>query len=620
MKKRDGITFAVLGLLLALAVVGLVVTSEWRSPATPSGAAKSAANSPPLVDQSPLQTAQALSALATTSEEQDFAREALRLGDHLVDLAFAMALQAAAVEPPPSDPATRALLSRVDHAQKGLATAQDDADRLTRLLASARATEKDAISQQLDLAKARLELSQDELDDAQGDLARSGSDKKSRIQRLVDEHNAAEHSGGAAGPLTLPSLQAESPANSLVGRVKALFALHSKLGRVQQAQRESTAGAEALTSEHNALEEESTQPKQSFSGSAAISVAPGASAQSAQSPLPDAATELSVLRHRSDNQKRLAGFDKRIQDEQDLTNVYASWGGSIAARERAALHSVLYSTVWILLIAFGVLLFNHSTERIFSRLAPDNRNLLTLRTVLRFASRAVGVVLALLVVFGPPSQLGAILALATAGLTVAMKDFIVGFFGWFVLMGKNGIRQGDWVEINGVSGEVVQIGLFHTVLLETGNWNDSGHPTGRRVTFVKSYAIEGHYFNFTTSGQWLWDELQVSIPARQDLFAVVDEIRKIVAKETEANARLAEKEWERPGHAQGMQAFSAEPAVSVRPGGSGVEVHVRYVTRASERFVQRSRLYYAIVELLRQGEASQSDVAPTAAAASSPAT
>jgi small-conductance mechanosensitive channel len=45
------------------------------------------------------------------------------------------------------------------------------------------------------------------------------------------------------------------------------------------------------------------------------------------------------------------------------------------------------------------------------------------------------------------------------------------FFGWFVLMGKNGIRIGDWVEINGVTGEVIEFGMFHAVLLETGNGN-----------------------------------------------------------------------------------------------------------------------------------------------------
>jgi small-conductance mechanosensitive channel len=197
-----------------------------------------------------------------------------------------------------------------------------------------------------------------------------------------------------------------------------------------------------------------------------------------------------------------------------------------------------------------------------------------------------------------------------------MKDFIVGFFGWFILMGKNGIRHGDWVEINGVSGEVVEIGLFHTVVLETGNWNDAGHPTGRRVTFVNSYAIEGHYFNFSTSGQWLWDEMQLAIPADRDPYPVAEEIQKIVTQETEANARLAEQEWQQMGSARGVRPFTAGPAISVRPAGLGFEIAVRYVTRANERHQQRAKLYYAIVELLRRKNIPQpASPAPSAAAA-----
>jgi small-conductance mechanosensitive channel len=79
------------------------------------------------------------------------------------------------------------------------------------------------------------------------------------------------------------------------------------------------------------------------------------------------------------------------------------------------------------------------------------------------------VVLILIVILGVPSQMPTIIGLAGAGLTVALKDFIVAFFGWFVLMGKNGLRVGDWVEIDGVAGEVVEINLLRTVLLETGN-------------------------------------------------------------------------------------------------------------------------------------------------------
>jgi len=194
--------------------------------------------------------------------------------------------------------------------------------------------------------------------------------------------------------------------------------------------------------------------------------------------------------------------------------------------------------------------------------------------------------------------LGTVLGLVGAGLTVALKDFIVAFIGWVVLMGKNGMRLGDWVEINGVSGEVSELGMFHTVLQETGNWGDTGHPTGRRVTFTNSFAIEGHYFNFSTSGQWLWDELQVIVPASVDPHPIIDAIRQRVIEATAEGARHAEQEWRRAVPSQSGRAFSGTPGINVKPVVGGVEVSVRYITRADERFQLRAALYQAAVDLL----------------------
>src|SRR4029077_6379357 len=131
------------------------------------------------------------------------------------------------------------------------------------------------------------------------------------------------------------------------------------------------------------------------------------------------------------------------------------------------------------------------------------------------------------------------------------------FFGWFALMGKNGIRVGDWVEINGVSGEVIEIGVLKTVLLELGNWTDTGHPTGRQVGFSNSFAMEGHFFNFSTAGQWLWDELEVTLPATGDPYLMAEETRKLVERKTEDDSAKAAEDWERVPSRYGASAFSA---------------------------------------------------------------
>ena len=592
--------------LLVLTGVGLALTTEWGARTVSSvGSASKLPQSP--VDLRQFRTSQSLVQLAATPEEQDLARDVLRKADHEVDFAFTSALYAAASQPIPSTPEIKAILERISTGEQEDAQLSADVARLTKVLASAKENEKEALTQQLDLAKSRQELIEDELTDAHQDLERAGGDPQSRIQRMVDEYNASEQSSGGQLDLSIVGKQASStlPASSsFLSRARAWYALHALVGRLNQEEREAAAFAVTSSERHDKLAAQLDQA-QSEQKSKMAEAAPGTdsggnSTNTPSSPSKRTSSAISTYKSLTALQKRMSGLDGRIRNQQDLAGVYRQWSGLVASRGRDLLHSLLLSVALMLAIGVAALTTTYALERTFMRMEPDRQKFLTLRSIAHILTRTVAAILILLIVFGMPSQLATVLALAGAGLTVAMKDFIVGFFGWFVLMGKNGIRHGDWVEINGVSGEVVEIGLFHTVVLETGNWNDPGHPTGRRVTFVNSYAIEGHYFNFSTSGQWLWDELVLGMPIDRDPYPIAEEIQKIVAAETEANARLAEQEWGTMGSARGIRPFSAGPAINVRPANSGFEIAVRYVTRANERHQQRSKLYQAIVELLRR--------------------
>ena len=222
----------------------------------------------------------------------------------------------------------------------------------------------------------------------------------------------------------------------------------------------------------------------------------------------------------------------------------------------------------------------------------------------------VGIVLVLLVVFGSPQQTPTILGLTTAALTIALQDYIVAFLGWFTLVGKNGIHVGDWVEINGVGGEVIEFRLMTTTLLETGGLADQGLPTGRRITFMNSFAIRGQYFNFSTTGQWMWDEIVVSVPAAADMHAARrSSVEDAVREETSENVRLAQQEWGQGTRDAGLGRFDASPVVNLRPAGSNTELHVRYVSSAAARFELRNRLYGRILELLHEPEPAQDQLA-----------
>jgi len=598
------VTLGLLALVLA-AAVGLILTRQ----SAQSTSAGMQGRRPPIVDEQPLATARAMAALASDWDEQRYARQALKLADHTVDVAFNYEMRQATEHPAPPTPESKKLFAQENQADSAVRADQARIDQLQKELAGAKDERgRDALQQQIDLTKAQLELDQDELEDVKGSLIRSGADRLSRIQRQFNRHEATQKEYDSSNPQSAgaPPSNPQAGSSSALAQFSTWNALRGKRARLQHALDEARQAGNQIRQSHDAMQsqvamEVSNKEAIAQQARSGIEAVAGNAASSSGS----TAKAITSLHQISVDQKDLSDLEKRIQDQDDLATAYGNWVDLVKVRQRAVAHEMLQSAMLILLVLFGVYLCNRLVDHFFVSLAVERTRLHTLRGVIRFAVQALGLALILLILFGVPNEMSTILGLAGAGLTVACKDFIMGFIGWFLLMGRNGLRVGDWVEIDGVVGEVVEIGLLRTVLLETGNWTDSGHPTGRKVAFVNSFAIEGHFFNFSTTGQWLWDEVEIMVPASQNPYPVIDAIQKMVAKETEANVKAAEQEWQKAATRYRAQPVSAAPAISLRPTASGIEVHVRYITRAGERHAMKTRLYQALVELLHSRPSDQ---------------
>src|ERR1700730_17006717 len=600
------VTLGLLALVLA-AAVGLILTRQ----SAQSSSAGSQGRRPPIVDDQPRLTARAMVPLAADWEEQRYSRQALKLADHAVDIAFSYEMRQATEHPAPATPESKKLYAHASQADAAARADHDRIDQLQKQLASAKDDHgRDTLQQQIDLTKAPLELDQDELEDVKGELIRSGADRLSRIQRQFNRHEATQKEYETSNPQTgagNPNSNLQTGASAAITQFSVWNTLRGNQARLQHALDEARQVGNSLKQSHEVLQaqvgmEVSNKEAIAQQAKSQLDATSGNGGSSTNS----TASAITSLHQISVDQKDLSDFAKRVQDQDDLATAYSSWIDVVKVRQRAVEHEMLQSAMLILLVLFGVYLGNRLVDHFFVRLAVERTRLHTLRGVIRFAVQALGLALILFILFGLPNQMSTILGLAGAGLTVACKDFIMGFIGWFLLMGRNGLRVGDWVEIDGVVGEVVEIGLLRTVLLETGNWTDSGHPTGRKVAFVNSFAIEGHFFNFSTTGQWLWDEVEILVPASQDPYPVIDAIQKMVTEQTQANVAAEQEEWQRAASRYRAQPVSAAPAVSLRPTSAGIEVHVRYITRAGERHAMKTRLYQALVELLhgRQGDAA----------------
>jgi small-conductance mechanosensitive channel len=535
-----------------------------------------------IVDQRPWQTAKTVAALAVSAEELDLAREAERLADHEVDQAFAQSLRQASAETRELTGDALTLQKRVTELQQTVKQDQAQVAALTAKAGAAGPTGDD-----LDVAKAQLSLDQDELSDSMEDLARASGDHRGKIQQELTARQASmkkydqQTAIGGDGETAVVST---GQYKTLAGQIAEWWAQRTRMLLIDQAQQLAIADAAALTADHATLAPQA----QAAVDSASAAKAAGESSSDRVKDLQRVATQQNII----------SILDDRLSAQQQLVTLYGRWHSQVELQHKMLLHLMLQSLTLIAAIVLLTILAGWVLQSAFDRMSQDRRQRQTLRTILNLGTQVLGLILVLLVIFGTPQQMPTILGLATAGLTVVFQDFIIAFCGWFVLMGRNGIRVGDWVEIDGVVGEAVEIGVFRTWLLETGNWTANGHPTGRRVSFLNGYAIHGKYFNFSTTGQWMWDEIKVSIPQGTEAYPMIDKIREATIKATEADAKMAEEEWKRVTHEQGSPQFSATPSVDMQPAAGGVDIVVRYVTRAGVRLETRNRLFEMVVGLM----------------------
>src|SRR2546430_5075305 len=137
-----------------------------------------------LVDQSPMRTAQKLARLADIPDEQALSREAIRLADHEMDLAYESARRNAEAHPPVLSPEARNIQTRLEKAQELRKADQALAAQLTAEEAKASGNKKDALGDRLEEVKAQLESDEDEVDDATQDLIQAGGDAKRDAEKI----------------------------------------------------------------------------------------------------------------------------------------------------------------------------------------------------------------------------------------------------------------------------------------------------------------------------------------------------------------------------------------------------------------------------------------------------
>ncbi|MEW5894972.1 MAG: mechanosensitive ion channel family protein [Candidatus Omnitrophota bacterium] len=173
----------------------------------------------------------------------------------------------------------------------------------------------------------------------------------------------------------------------------------------------------------------------------------------------------------------------------------------------------VWMTVAMAIIAYGVLFI---LIRVINRRVE---NLKSRHTIRKNAVYLINFLLLIAVIFVWLQRLNSLsifLGFASAGLALALQEVILAIAGWFLIIARHPFEVGDRIEIAGVKGDVIDIRVLQTSLLEIGNWVDADQSTGRIVNIPNSFVFKNPNFNYNRGFEFIWNEIPFMLTFESD--------------------------------------------------------------------------------------------------------
>jgi len=256
-----------------------------------------------------------------------------------------------------------------------------------------------------------------------------------------------------------------------------------------------------------------------------------------------------------------------------------------------------FAALGIVYLVFEIILEESILKKI--KVSSTRYSLKKIFSILSFASYA----LAFLVIWIAETQYILLsLGLIGAAIAFALQDIFKNFAGGIMIF-LNGIYHvGDRIEFNQKFGDVIDIGILYTTLMETREWISGDQVTGRLTIVPNGGILTGTVQNYTRDFDFIWDEITIPITYDSDWMEANAKILEIVKTETKNVVEKAEKIMDRLEGKYYFKKRAIEPSIYLTLTDNWISFGIRYVTEVRNRRALHDRLSRIILSELEKSD------------------
>lgn len=182
-------------------------------------------------------------------------------------------------------------------------------------------------------------------------------------------------------------------------------------------------------------------------------------------------------------------------------------------------------------------------------------------------------------------NLSVVFAAAGAGFVIVCSNPILSVIAWVYIVARRPYEVGDRIQVGELQGDVMDISLLKTTVLEIGNWVGGDQSTFRVAHVPNNSVFLQPVYNYTSDFKYLWSEILVTVTFESEW----EKAREIMLKHAhDASEQLldqARRQIRDAARKYSIHYPNLTPIVYVRIAEAGVELALRYLTNVRRRRV-----------------------------------
>ena len=236
------------------------------------------------------------------------------------------------------------------------------------------------------------------------------------------------------------------------------------------------------------------------------------------------------------------------------------------------------------------------------KIAKDNSSKYKFKKLINFVGYLLFVFGILFIFNTKLSGIGTALGVAGAGIAFALQEVIVSVAGYVTVFTSNFYKVGDRVKLGGIKGDVIDIGMLRTTLMEIGDWVNGDLYNGKIVRVANSFVFKEPVYNYSGDFPFLWDEITIPIKTNGDYNYAKQVFTKILEDEVGAFAKTSQVAWDKMIGSYSIENARVSPMVSMVFDENWITFTLRYVVDYKSRRGTKSILFDKILSAVNKSE------------------